>query len=164
MAPKNKNQFPSTWRAEVWKQGVSRNILLANVLGETPSLPLLVSGGSMWSFVCDCIPPASSSIEKTSQGLPGEEANASHLCVSWKDTWHWIEAPPRQSSMIGFWNPLLNYIWKGSLLNLSSHSQLLWVRMWMYPLGPALQHTIGSLMSLKCCHVIIQTVEISKLL
>ena len=45
-------------------------------------LPLLASGGSRHSFASDCIPPTSSSIEKTSQGLPGEQGHPSHLCVS----------------------------------------------------------------------------------
>ena len=78
MAPKNKNWFPTSWRPEVWKQGVSRNILLLNGLGENPSLPLLASGGPRSSFASDCIPPTSSSIEKTSQGLL--------TCVSLKRT------------------------------------------------------------------------------
>ena len=43
MAPKSNNWFPTIWRTEVWKQGVSRNILLLNGLGENPSLPLLAS-------------------------------------------------------------------------------------------------------------------------
>ena len=46
--------------------------------GENFSLPLLASGGSRSSFASDCIPPASSSIEKTSQGLL--------TCVSLKRT------------------------------------------------------------------------------
>ena len=46
--------------------------------GENLSLPLLASGGSRSSFASDCIPPASSSIEKTSQGLL--------TCVSLKRT------------------------------------------------------------------------------
>ena len=46
--------------------------------GENLSLPLLASGGSRSSFASDCIPPASSSIEKTSQGLL--------TCVSHKRT------------------------------------------------------------------------------
>ena len=46
--------------------------------GENLSLPLLASGGSRSSFASDCIPPTSSSIEKTSQGLL--------TCVSLKRT------------------------------------------------------------------------------
>ena len=46
--------------------------------GENLSLPLLASGGSRSSFASDCVPPASSSIEKTSQGLL--------TCVSLKRT------------------------------------------------------------------------------
>ena len=46
--------------------------------GENLSLPLLASGGSRSSFASDCIPPTSSSIKKTSQGLL--------TCVSLKRT------------------------------------------------------------------------------
>ena len=45
----------------------------------------LASSGFWWLYVVLCLwlhTLTSSSIEKTSQGLPGEEANASHLCVS----------------------------------------------------------------------------------
>ena len=51
------------------RQRVNRNILLPNVLQGSSSVPLLALGDSKCSFTCDCIPPTSSSIEKTSQGF-----------------------------------------------------------------------------------------------